>query len=237
MPYCSRCGIEVENHILKCPLCNTEIQNFNNPPEIPENFPEDDYTSKDYYIPFEMKKKILWSIVSFLIATSLFIIFSVNFFLERTITWAWIPLFSILSTWLVFASIYYLYKKIFFLLLSLFVFISLYLFFLFLIILNFRLFFSFALPIVIATFFNTLIVIFLYKITKRRGYNIIGFILIAISFYSIIVDIIITFYITGKIVMTWSIVVIAFLIPLAFLLFFIHYKLKKNPDVKKIFHI
>ena len=191
MPYCSRCGIEVEDHVLKCPLCNLKIQHFDKPPENLKNFPDDNYRSNDYYIPFEKKKKIIWSIISFLIATSLFIIFSVNFFLERTITWAWIPLFSLLLTWLIVACIYYLYKKIFFLLSSLFISISLYLFFLFLIIFDTGIFFSFAFPIVIATFFNTTIIIFLCKITKRRGYNIIGFILIGISFYCTIIDIII----------------------------------------------
>ena len=237
MPYCSRCGVEVEDHVLKCPLCNTEIQHFDKPPEIPENFPNDNIKTNDFFIPFEKKKKIVWSIVSFLLATSLFIVFAVNFYLNRTITWAWIPLFSLLLTWLVLACIYYLYKKIFLLLSSLFISVSLYLFFLFLIIQGAGIFFLFAFPIIIAAFLNLSIVILLCKITKRRGYNIVGFILIGISFTCIFVDIIITFYITGKIVMTWSIVINAILLPLASLLFFIHYRLKKKPDIKKIFHI
>ncbi len=237
MPYCSRCGVEVDDHVLQCPLCKSEIQHFNKPPDIPENFPGDNLKTNVYYIPFEKKKKIIWSIVSFLIATSLFIIFAVNFFLNRTITWAWIPLFSIILAWALIASIYYFYKKIFLFLLSIFIAITLYLFFLFLIVLDTKLFFLFAFPVVVATFINTIIVILFYKITKRKGYNIIGFILIGISFFCIIIDFIITFFITGRILMTWSLVVIAFLIPLALLLFFIHYKLKKTPDIKKIFHI
>ena len=53
MPYCSRCGIEVEDHVLKCPLCNLKIQHFDKPPETLKNFPDDNYRSNDYYIPFE----------------------------------------------------------------------------------------------------------------------------------------------------------------------------------------
>jgi len=237
MPYCSRCGVEVDDHVLQCPLCNAEIQHFNKTPIIPGIFPDDNLKSADYYIPFEKKKKIIWSIISFLIATSLIIVFSVNFFLNRTITWAWIPLFSILLTWFVLACIYYLYKKIFLFLLSLFISISLYLFCLFFIIQDNEIFFLLAFPIVLAAFLNLAIVIFFYKISKRKGYNIIGFILTVISFFCIIVDIVITFNITRKIVMTWSIVIIALLIPLALSLFFIHYKLKWEPDIKKIFHI
>lgn len=237
MPYCSRCGVEVDDLVLQCPLCKTEIQHFNKPPVIPENFPDDNIKANINFIPFDKKKKIIWSISSFLIATSLFIIFAVNFFLDRTITWAWIPLFSILLMWILIASVYYFYKTIFLFLLSIFIAISVYLFFLFLIILNTKLFFLFAFPIVGASFLNIIIIILFYKLTKRKGYNIIGFILIGISFFSVITDMIITFFITNRILMTWSLVVVAILIPLAFLLFIIHYKLKRTPDIKKIFHI
>jgi hypothetical protein len=237
MPYCSRCGVEVDDYIKICPLCNLNIQNFENAPAIQGNFPNDDITSKDYYIPFEIKKKITWSIFSFLIVTTLSIIFAVNFLLNRTITWGWIPLFSLLLTWALTAVIYYLNKKIYYLLISVFIIIIIYLFFLFFVIQYLDIFFKLAMPILTVAFINLVFIVLFCNKTRKKGYNIIGFILTGTASICIGIDIIVTYYITSKIVMTWSIVVISLLIPIVLFLYYIHYVLKWAPDIRKIFHI
>ena len=237
MPYCSRCGVEVDEYIKFCPLCNSKIQHFDKAPDIQGNFPDDNIKSNDSYIPFEKRKKIIWSIFSFLLVTTLFIIFAVNFLLNRTITWGWIPIFSVLFTWGLTAVVYYLYKRIYYLLLSIYIMLIIYLFFLFFVIQYIDLFFVLALPILLVTFINIMLIVLFCKKTKKRGYNIIGFILTGTASLCINIDIILTFYITSKVIMTWSIVVISLLIPFVFFLFYIHYILKWTPDIKKIFHI
>ncbi len=237
MPYCSRCGVEVDDNIKFCPLCNSKIQHFNKTPVIPENFPTDSMIPSDYQLPFEKKKKIIWSIFSFLLAITLFIIFAVNFLLNRTITWGWIPIFSILLCWGITAIIYYLYKKIYFFILSVFILIMTYLFFILLLFHNLNIFFLLALPILISIFINIFFFIIILKNIKKKGYNIIGFLLIATTLLCICIDAIITFFITSKFLITWSIVAIALSFPLTIFFFYIHYILKWTPDIKKIFHI
>ncbi|MBN2547200.1 MAG: hypothetical protein JXB50_15465 [Spirochaetes bacterium] len=237
MPYCSRCGIEVDNHVKNCPLCNAEIQHLDKIPAIPGIFPDDNLKTDDYYIPFEKKKKIIWSIFSFLLATALLIIFAVNFLLSKTITWAWIPLFSLLFAWGITAIIYYLYKKIFLFLLFIFILTSVYLFFLFLVIKLINLFILLAFPALIVIFTNIIIVFLLCKKAKKKGYNIIGFILSGSALLCIGIDIIISFFITSKIILTWSIVIVSLLLPFVLFFFYIHYILKWTPDINKIFHI
>ena len=237
MPYCSRCGIEVDEHVDYCPLCKSKIQHFEKAPDIPGNFPDDDMTAQDYFIPFEKKRKIFWSVFSFLVATALLIIFAVNFFFNRTITWGWIPLFSLLFTWGLTAALYYLYKRIYFLLLSIYILLIIYLYFIFFVIQHNDLFFRLALPILSISFVAVLLVVLFCRKTKKRGYNIIGFILTGTAFLCAGIDIIVTFYITSKVILTWSIAVISLLIPVVLFLFYIHYMLKWTPDIKKIFHI
>ena len=207
MPYCSRCGVEVDKYIKYCPLCNLKIEQLDKIPNIPGNFPGDEMISKDYYIPFEKKKKIIWSVFSFLLA------------------------------WGLTAAVYYLFKRIYFLLLSFFIMITIYLFLLFRVIQYLDLFFALVLPINAVTFINIVLVVFLCKKAKTKGYNIIGFILTGTILSCVAIDIIITFFITSKTIMTWSIVVVSFLIPVIVFFFYIHYILKRTPDVKKIFHI
>ena len=237
MPYCSRCGVEVDKYIKFCPLCNTKIKELDKTPNIPGNFPDDEMISKDYYIPFEKKKKITWSVFSFLITTALFIVFAVNFLISRKITWAWIPLFSLLLTWGLTALVYYLFKKTYFFLLSFFIMITVYLFFLFFVIQYTGLFFMLALPINTAVFINIILVVLSCKKVKNKGYNIIGFILTGTALICVAIDIVITFYITSKIIMTWSIAAISLLVPIIAFLFYVHYILRWTPDIKKIFHI
>lgn len=237
MSYCSRCGVEVEEHVKKCPLCNIEIEKNNEIPDLKGNFPTDDLSADDYYIPIENRKKIVWSIISFIMSLSLLVIFAVNFLLERTVTWGWIPLFSILFAWGTIGLVYYSFKKPYYLSLLLFILTTTYFYFLFFIINTISHFFRLALPINTAVFINTFFILYLSKISRIKGYNIPGFILSGTSLICVLIDVIITYYITSKIIITWSIVVIVLLIPLSLFLFYIHYILKKRPDIKKIFHI
>lgn len=101
MPYCSRCGVEVEPNKEKCPLCDTKIQ------ELEDE--EIEYTSKypEEVIDEEEKPKrtskqiriISFEIISFILLMPLLITLSTDLIINKTMTWSWYPFSALILAW------------------------------------------------------------------------------------------------------------------------------------------
>ncbi len=76
-----------------------------------------------------------------------------------------------------------------------------------------------------------------FRITTQRGINLVAYSFFAAALLCVGVEVVIDMYIFNHIQMFWSLIVGACVIPVAAVLLFMHYRMKKGRDLYKTFHI
>jgi len=235
MPYCKECGVEVEAYIEICPLCSTPIYDKDiEPRKKTVNYPD---------IPLvDTNKKVMrffiWEIISSLLLTSFLIVVLTNFILEFRISWAWYPMASILLVWLLTTIPLFLVKKP--LLIPILVVLSITAFIGFI---DFIDDFSFewahiiALPLSGVLIFVTTLIVIISKKVKRKGLNIAAFVMFGSAIIVLCLEGILDFAFEGEINLSWSLAVVVPLSLIGGLFLYLHYRLLKTGDIKKLFQI
>lgn len=237
MPYCAKCGIEVDNTIKKCPLCNFQIPKIDGLDNIePNRFPPavNVYPEKVKAIKYNT-----FLVIAIVLLSSILITFLIDVSLTHKITWSKYSMVGIASgliyIFLSFGFIRNLKKVYIGIILNTLTLISLIALFSD----GFYWFFPIALPITVSLF---IIISLIYKISeksKRRGANIAGYVLFGISIYCYIIEMCISKYIFHRLTITWSLIVTLLLTPLGCIFMYFHYGLpQKYKDLlKKKFHL
>ena len=235
MPYCTRCGVEVEPNKMNCPLCNTPIQ------PVDEELP--DYSSK-YPSEQEIKeekpqrtpkqtRKLVWEITSFILFIPIAITLSINLIVDHTVNWSLYPVSSIVLAWIIISVPLLFYKKV--VIISIGESIPFLVYFLVIdLIDNGQLdwYLPLALPIIGAIgIVSTLIAISYIKV-KNRGLNIIAFLLFGVGIVCLLIDLIIQSYISSPGV-RWSLYVLVPTVLAGGFLLYLHYRVIKGKDLKR----
>ena len=97
MPYCSKCGVEVDNHILNCPLCKTPIQQYGQNSQGSNKYPKISPTKE---LSNKQKRIIAWEIITGTLVTAFLVVLTVNLSVKGKITWASYPMTGIGAAWL-----------------------------------------------------------------------------------------------------------------------------------------
>ncbi len=226
MPYCSRCGVEVESGINKCPLCQTVIQvgrkdiasEFNNYPDSVIHSVVDDLKN------VVEKKKYVWELVSIFFLISIISVLAINFSLDRELTWSFYPVCAILTSWGSLTAMLFLNRHLFIFLFCDAFFLSLFLFLTDLYSGGLKWFFPIALPIVCLILIIFLIDAFIISLLKTNGLNTAGFLLMGISVFCSGLENILSLYTNGRMSFSWSVVVGFSLIPISGFLIYLHYR-------------
>jgi hypothetical protein len=92
-------------------------------------------------------------------------------------------------------------------------------------------------PILISFYVLLLIVLLLIRLSNQVGFNILAIIFIALGLFLLCTEFFISLYFHKRILFSWSIIAAVSMIPVATILFFVHYKLKKGIEMKRFFHI
>jgi len=237
MPYCSKCGVEVDNFVEKCPLCGTPIQKFENLTQLPEkNYPEE-HINISYNEENRKSFWLNWTIFTILIFTPFFIILTIAYQINSLTTWAGYPLSSLIFIWLIVNTVIFLKNRKLTMSILILIITSIFIFIIDLIDGKITWYFQLGLPIILL--FSLLsIITLIYSIkTKYKGFNIIGIILFLSGIFCIGLDIIITLFIKKPIKLSWSLIVISGLFPLSLLFIFLHYIFKKKVILKRFFHL
>jgi hypothetical protein len=236
MPYCSRCGVEVEPNKKKCPLCDTKIQ------ELGEE--EQDYTSKypeevveEERLPQRTSKQrriISFEVISIILVMPLLITLSTNLIINKTVTWAWYPISSLILAWFLVSFPLIFPKKPYIIVpgevipLTLFLLVMDYLD-------NQHLdwYLTLALPTLALTLVIVTAVVLGSIKAKNKGLNTAAFVLFAISGICLGLDVIISSYILGRFYMFWSLFVITPGVLIGGFLLYLHYRIIRKTDLKR----
>ncbi|SHK02639.1 DUF6320 domain-containing protein [Paramaledivibacter caminithermalis] len=236
MPYCSKCGVEVDYNIKKCPLCDFPI-----PPIEPEEKEEDRFPSPQNSYPNKVKKRKrrAFIIISVILLTTIELMLFQNFSIEGKLTWSKYSVVSIVASWI---YLFFLFRfiprfRISVIGISITTIIFLYI----LDILNGRLdwFILIGLPCTIMGALTTIIFAYLFKKSKRKGLNIVSYILMGLTLYCIVIEVFISLHIRHFVTLYWSIIVALALLPISILFLYLHYGLPEKYKIKleRKFHI
>lgn len=237
MPYCSKCGVEVDYDIEKCYLCDFPI------PGIESN---DEYDTDRYpnaLNPYPEKMKRLKKIIFYILTTIIFANFSINIFIdwmkEGKFTWSYISGVSIIASW-IYLFVFFGYAKTF--KRSLYIVSGTTLGLLFFVDVftdGLKWFISIGVPAVLSA---TIIIWMISKIIlngNKKFLRISAYILIGASLYCIILELFIDMYVNRRVELTWSVISALEMIPVAAVLLYLDFGVpqKYKDKLKKKFHL
>lgn len=238
MPYCSRCGVEVQVEAVKCPLCDSAIQKFPDDPAPGRSFPEDELIVHHYPRMNRKERLQLASVITtFGMLVPVLITIAVDLMTNKRITWSLYPVVSLFACllivltalfsgrhpikliWIVFLILIGTLQTM--VLLSLIPAVS----------------GNIGGPILFFSALCSHITVMVSKKSKRRGSNIAAFILIAIGLLCLFTDMWINTRLFDHTRPGWSLIVLAATQPITLILLYLHYRKEKNSILKKYFHI
>lgn len=238
MPYCARCGVEVDSHVQVCPLCRTPIMKLEDLPSSQSAWPHPSHggTAKVFASPTEQRARAFWLVTTLLLVPAL-VLLAVDLFASGHLTWSLIPGLALAAAFLYLIAGFRFYNG-FLGLTSAFVVITA-VFLLGLDVLDGpkSWFLALGLPILVLLIGVLFAAYFVILKVKTKGYNVIATVLLALSVYCAGLDGLISMYTAGLVRIGWSMIVVLILIPLALYLFFLHYGLKRALNFHRTFHV
>ncbi len=235
---CKNCGVELEDEMNNCPLCVQNEDIIANNGFIPYS---NDQLSPLFNKPRKMnkpQKKLVWEIISITILSLIIVTFSINLILSGSITWSEYPLAISLIIFSYFSFFSFLNQPTIIKVIGGFIVSSLFLLLLDALT-NGGLIWAFkiGIPLLFSANVITVLLLFIFKKSKQKGINLIAYTVIAAAIFCLSIEVILSVIKTNTIHLIWSIIVIASAFPVAAVLLFVHYRLTKNHDFERTFHL
>ena len=94
-----------------------------------------------------------------------------------------------------------------------------------------------GLPITLALFIAVIIIMLLWKVAHFRGFNILAIAFLVLSGFCIVSELFIDNFTTDRVDIRWSAIVAVSIFPIALVLLFVHYRMKKGKRLDSYFHV
>ena len=240
MNICKQCGVELESTMEFCPLCglsvhveSVSIEDSKLEKSISRNKIFYEYKS----LTLRQKYMLFWEISGIIIVSGILATLMINLIMSKNFSWA---KYNLIISLVLFANIsfftFYSHRPLL-LLSGSFLSISALLLSIDLLSSNIGWGTRLGIPVLLSFYVLLITVLWLIKISRQKGFNILAVIFIAIGVFVICLEIFISLYFHEEFKLSWSIITGASIIPVAALLFFVHYRLKTGMDLKRFFHI
>ena len=239
MAICKRCGVEIDDSAETCPLCGTELGGGG---EQQENgsvnlkiMPE--FANEIRPLSTKQRARLVWEISSLMFLSAVIVVLFVDLISNRKITWSVYPIIATGFTWIISSLISFFYTR------PLVLFLGSYIDLLaFLLLINLAAtenfwFVPLGLPIASCLFLILGVLCIIVPRIERRGLNIPAFILFGAGIFTIGIEATVGWYRFGSFSLSWSGLVLVSVSPIAIILLFIHYRLRKYVDIKRFFHL
>ena len=237
MPYCSRCGVEVDEDVELCPLCGSAIQHFDvdgRPTFKP--YPDSVIDPDAAPLPLRERIKLALEIETVFLGIAFAVLILVDLLSNHRFSWSVYPASSIVYLWLCLSMPVFLYRKPWLVFSVLGPSTLLFLFLIDVFDGNVSWFLPYGLPIALLAIACVVVVSVLSAAVKRKGLNVVAFSFLGISVLCAGIDVIVNLNVEGRFRMGWSMIAAFVLIPVSLLLLYLHYRVTKRVDLKKVFH-
>jgi hypothetical protein len=232
MAICVNCGVELDDGLLICPLCGKHPKE-----RTLEAVPFFNYPGDISNLQRKEIRKSLWELSAIIAFSAVAVCTIVDLVIEKKLTWSLFSDATIAGMWLILTLFLHAYKKPFVIVPGLVVTVLADLFLIDLITGGRKWFFDAGLPLVISAIATVLAIIILYKIANLKGLNIIAAALVVLSGSCIIIEMILDDYVKGSVDLRWSLIVAISVFPVAALLLYYHYRLKRVNLLDRFLHI
>lgn len=233
MPYCSKCGVKLDNNIEKCPLCNLSIQKFDQSNSINrKKYPEQKYRES---LSNRQIRFFTWQILSIVFAIGFLIVMTINLLQNSSLSWAGYPMTAIGAAWLLMTFVVFFLKTPILIITGNFITLSGLFVLLDIIDGNLNWFLTLGLPILGMVATIALIVYFSILLFKNKYSLILSIFLNMIVVFCIGINLLISGF-QGNTRISWSLFVTIAIVPISLLLLWYNFHLRKIIDFKKIFH-
>jgi phosphatidylserine synthase len=98
-------------------------------------------------------------------------------------------------------------------------------------------FYGIGLPVTITLFVCVSIIVALWKVAHFKGFNLLAFAFFVLSGFCIVSEVFINKYLFNKADIRWSAIVAVSLLPIALVLLFVHYRMKRGKRLDSYFHV
>ena len=232
MNICSNCGVELEEGLKRCPLCGKE------PGDPVERKPETmNYPSDIIHLHKRETRKHIWELTGIIAFSGITVCTIVDLVIGKGVKWSLFVDISIISVWLILTFILLKFRKSWMLISGLSASVLFMLFMFDLISEKSNWFIPLGLPITLAAVMFVCISVILYKFARFKGFNILAIIFLSIAGFCILSEIILDNYIYGIVNVHWSLIAAVSILPIALILLFAHYRMKKGNKLDSFFHV
>ncbi len=246
MPYCPDCGAEIGD-APQCPLCGAKNPRAATGPDTekscadssPEKSSELRFMPEGDQEEFSgaEKRTMAWEVLSVAFCIAILVLAAVNFFESRRFSWSLYPIASMLLLWVEGAALLVLKEKPF-----LRVFLSALAPLVFLVALGFitkdpRWALGLAVPIAVLAESLTGAVFLAIGRSRQKGLNLIAYVLIAIAALCVGLEIFIDLFSRGAVFFDWSPICAMSLLPIAAFLLYLHYRVVRATNLRRLFHL
>jgi len=235
--YCKKCGVELEDNVLNCPLCGTPVAGDGDNANKKNPNINEPYGFQELQKPMnEPQKKFTWEIVSIILLSATIGAVSINLIIENQISWSEYPV-AINLVIFSYVSLFAFWKvKTAIRLIGCFFLSSLFLVVLDVLTSGIDWSLTIGIPLLFTGNLVAALLIIVIQISKYKGINLIAYGFVAAAIQSVFIDGILSFFKTKSFHLGWSLIVIACVVPVVLVLLFIHFRLKKGRRLESIFH-
>jgi hypothetical protein len=234
MSYCTNCGVELDEDLNSCPLCGFTVGKTN----ITETKDKSEYYPSDIILLHKKEtRRHVWELSGIISFSGITVCTIVDFVIHKSLSWSLFADTSILASWICLTLILLAFRKYFIIIPGLLITIltMLFLFDLFSPPVNW--FYGIGLPVTIAMFVAVSIIILLWKVAHFRGFNILAIAFFVLSGFCIVAEVFIDKYLSDVVDIRWSAIVAVSILPIALVLLFVHYRMKKGKRLDSYFHV
>jgi len=240
MPYCSKCGVEVEESAATCPLCRAPIQHLDEDAAHEENstYPQHIIDPDDAYRLSRAERRRmgveLLTLVAGLATAALLL---VDMFPDGALGWSLYAIGSIAVVWLLSILPLLLTGKPRLMVVLMLAAIVAYLCLIDALdgLMSWSL--SFGAPITMATFIGTYLTTVALRSRAIKGINLFGIGALGLAGYLVALECIIRLALHVSARPYWSVVTALVLVPIAIFLFYLHGRVLRGADLRKIFRL
>jgi hypothetical protein len=241
MKLCPQCGVELDEHMQVCPLCKySDFDRQTDPKDIGivhGNEPGEKLLSDYVKLTKNQKRKLFWELSGIILFSGILVTLIIDVVTSKTITWSRYSITICLVLFFNTTLLSFLRHKLLILLGGSFLSTSLLLVLLDLY--NERIGWGtqLGIPLLFSLYLIIFVLAVVIRLTKQHGFNILGCCFLAVGLLCLCIDGIQSRYLTEEISFHWSLIVFVCLVPIAAILFYIHYRLNRGIELRRFFHI
>ncbi len=241
MKICPQCGVELEEQFQICPLCRHPVhKGWTDPKESSHAADEQQYDKflADYVkLTRDQKRKLFWELSGIILLSCVLITLIIDLVTSGSITWSRYSITVCLVLFANFTLLSFWRHKLVLMLGGSFVSTSLLLVLLDIYNKSIGWGTKLGIPLLLSLYLMIFVFAWLIRMTKQHGFNVLGCFFIAAGVLCVCTEGILSVYFTDHLTFRWSLIVFACMVPVAAILFFIHYRLNRGTDLRRFFHI